>query len=120
MISANMIRGAWQLLAVVLLAAQPAAAANPAEARIAAVAERAIDSHRLTALPRACRSLDVEPSGRGRWEVEVRERHGGTCGGDPATAPRLFAIRIVERGSARTLYSDAQTLDGTFERLGRR
>ena len=36
-------------------------------------------------------------------EIEVRERHGGTCGGDPATSPVVARLR-VHAGGALEVY----------------
>jgi len=47
--------------------------------------------------------------------VDVREKHDATCGGDPATAPRLFSVEVnVATGSVS---SDATSLVGEMEPL---
>jgi hypothetical protein len=48
----------------------------------------------------------------------VRERHGGDCGGDPGTAPRLFTIAIDTVTWSVT--TDAGSPGGTMEPLGPR
>ena len=53
----------------------------------------AIARNGLAGLPADC--LVFVPAGETTafLDLEVRERHGGACPGDPATAPRLFMLR---------------------------
>lgn len=70
-----------------------------------------IASNKLTETPAAC--LEFLPQRQGGYvEVEVRERHGGTCPGDLQTSPRLFTIRIDQQTGEMS--SDAKTLDGSY------
>ena len=77
---------------------------------------RAIRKHRLTKLPVECLTfLADETPGPGSLRIEVREKHGGKCGGDPATSPRLFTVE-VDRKSGR-IFTDANSADGSFRPL---
>jgi hypothetical protein len=49
--------------------------------------------HRLTALPLLCLVFDRQ-DGSGLVTYDVRERHGGRCGGDSTTSPRLFSVAV--------------------------
>ena len=53
---------------------------------------RVIREQQLTTLAPACYSFEPD-RGATPYHFTVREVHGGACGGDPQTAPRLFSIR---------------------------
>ena len=95
---------------------QGAAAAHDPAAILERV-QRAIGQYRLTSRPLACLTLTVVPSASpASTLVDVREKHDQTCGGDPATAPRLFSVQVdPETGQ---LSSDARSPFGEFEPLG--
>jgi len=51
----------------------------------------------------------------GKRIIDVREKHGGSCGGDPNVSPRLFSIGIEQ--STGVIWSDAKSMLGQLERL---
>lgn len=75
----------------------------------------AIARHRLSSLPNECLTLERSEKSVAYQTFDVRERHGGTCGGDPGTAPRLFSMRVDNATGA--ISTDAKTLPGEFEPL---
>ena len=76
----------------------------------------AIALHRLTELAPECLSLELQPSMPAEpRRVDVREKHGAACGGDPATAPRLFSVEVDPGTGALT--TDARSLTGEMEPL---
>jgi len=46
----------------------------------------------------------------GKLLIDVREKHGDECGGDPSTAPCLFSIAFDE--PENEIWSDAKSLLG--------
>jgi hypothetical protein len=96
---------------------KPSAAVTPDTAAILERVQRAIGQYQLTSRPLACLTLTVVPSASpASTLIDVREKHDQTCGGDPATAPRLFSVQVdTETGQ---LSSDARSPFGEFEPLG--
>ncbi len=73
--------------------------------------------HKLSKLPLTCLQFDVlNQRFKGKQMINVREKHGGDCKGDLATAPRLYSISIDE--STGELWSDALSPLGSMEKLG--
>ncbi|WP_100287709.1 hypothetical protein [Conservatibacter flavescens] len=63
---------------------------------------QSIEKHKLTSLHQEC-LLFISDDKVDYYEVEVREKHNETCGGDPQTSPRLFTYEINKRtGKMRT------------------
>lgn len=54
---------------------------------------KSIKQNQLTALKTECLMFVVENK-LTFYEIDVREKHNQQCGGDPATAPRLFGYRV--------------------------
>lgn len=52
--------------------------------------------NQLTSLKPECLMFMAEKTKQG-YTVDVREKHDAQCGGDPATAPRLFSYEIDRR-----------------------
>ena len=50
--------------------------------------------------PPSCLSFQTEKSSRHQFDIAVREKHGGRCGGDPAIMPVIERFR-VSRSPAR-------------------
>lgn len=74
--------------------------------------------YKLTQIPSTC--LQFEVGGEkynGRPTVVVREKHGGACGGDPNTSPRLYTLAIDEKSGEA--WSDAKSLLGQMEKINR-
>ena len=48
---------------------------------------------------------------RDQFDIAIRERHTGRCGGDPHTSPVVDRFRVI-RGSGRILWYDP--VDGEY------
>ena len=73
--------------------------------------------HKLTLLPLACLQFVVaDEKYDGKPTIIVREKHGGQCGGDPSTSPRLYSLAIDEKSGE--VWSDAKSLLGQMEKIG--
>ncbi len=55
-----------------------------------------------------CIALLFEESTAQFFQIAVREKHGGTCPGDPDTAPIVDRYRILRKGSALQRYDVIQ------------
>jgi hypothetical protein len=93
-----------------------AAGSASAAARSAAedTARALIARHSLTRLRPECVTLERTAADSG-VAFDVREKHGAACGGDPATAPRLFTLGLDTLTGAA--WSDARSDDGTMRPL---
>lgn len=99
---------------LVLSCATLTSAAMPPPAHAAgdpalAAAQKAIAASKAArgGLPLACVAL-VDFRREGKWSVgELREKHGGRCGGDPNTAPRLTTV-WVERASRAVFFENLE------------
>lgn len=80
-------------------------------ADIVAALER---NHALTSAQTRCVIYLLEQETDAYIEVQVRERHGQGCPGDPGTGPRLFNVRYEKRSHAVLKENDA--MDG-YDRL---
>lgn len=49
-------------------------------------------------------------------QVELRERHDATCGGDPQTSPRMFDV-IIDRQNGQMASDAADPADGGMQSL---
>ncbi len=79
-------------------------------------AREIVTKYKLSELPLMCLKFDVlEELFEGKRIIDVREKHGGSCGGDPDTSPRLFSIGIEQ--STGAIWSDAESMSGQLERL---
>lgn len=79
-------------------------------------AKNATKKFNLTKVKTTCLTFKkLDEKFEGKVMVDVREKHGGICGGDPATSPRLFSIGFVE--STGEIWSDAKSLLGQMEKL---
>jgi hypothetical protein len=96
--------------------ATPSAPGGRAAARSAAedTARALIARHSLTRLRPECVTLERTAADSG-VAFDVREKHGAACGGDPATAPRLFTLGLDTLTGAA--WSDARSDDGTMRPL---
>lgn len=73
--------------------------------------------YKLTQISPACLQFEVaDEKYNGKPTVVVREKHGGRCGGDPNTSPRLYSIAIDEKSGE--IWSDAKSLLGQMEKIG--
>jgi hypothetical protein len=52
----------------------------------------------------ACLSLVVEGRSSASFEIAVREKHGGRCGGDPQTSPVLDRFKVDRASGAIGVY----------------
>lgn len=72
---------------------------------------KSIERNQLTALKTECLMFVVanKPT---FYEIDVHEKHNQQCGGDPATAPRLFGYQVDKQtGSLKT---DEPVSDGQY------
>ncbi len=76
---------------------------------------KAIVRNHLTSLKSQCLLFDVDSNDPDATFVDVRERHGGQCGGDPSVEPRLFTIRIDRKTGKMS--TDARSDTGEFKPL---
>lgn len=96
-----------------------ASAAAPAQASLSedAVVElvnAAIQKHKLTDVPEQCLSYTVEDNGGKVIDIDVREKHDDSCGGDPGVAPRLFSFKL-DRVSHQLSTDALDRADGDFQ-----
>lgn len=84
-------------LLTTLLAASFSAVAAPVNSEDAAFAAAlaALEKHQLTSLKTECLFFDAAEEGD-NYQIDVREKHDATCGGDPQTAPRLFTLTVAK------------------------
>jgi hypothetical protein len=87
-----------------------------ARQRLLARIQKAIATNKLTTLSLDQLSFEFDDSTPGVTFVDVREKHVGTGGGDPQTAPRLFSFEV--RGANGPLMTDAKSLTGEVEPIG--
>ena len=79
-------------------------------------AKKVIKDFNLTTTSISCLKFNLlDEKSDGKVIVDVREKHGGRCGGDPQTSPRLFSIGFDE--STGEIWSDAKSLLGQLEKL---
>lgn len=79
-------------------------------------AKDATKKYNLTKISIACLLFEkLDKKMDGKTIVEVREKHGGTCGGDPKTSPRIFSIGFDD--STGVIWSDANSLLGQMEKI---
>jgi hypothetical protein len=76
----------------------------------------AIRKHRLTELTDACLLYMVDQAGADSIDIDVHEKHDATCGGDPATSPRLFSFKL-ERATGRLTTDALDPADPEFKPL---
>ena len=76
-----------------------------------------IARNRLTTLDSACVLLEGDSVSAPLVGFTARERHGGSCAGDPGTAPRLFSITVDTLSWEAA--TDARSTTATMERLSR-
>ncbi|WP_395702693.1 hypothetical protein [Aquabacterium sp.] len=91
----------WPVL--LLLASALACAAAPVKTGHEAMrlAAAAIDKYELTSLRDECGLLSARETAS-YFDVDFRERHTPSCGGDPETKPRLFTVRVRKRDGRLT------------------
>ncbi len=100
-------------LPALLLFLSASAIARPAITEAEAIRRvvGAIHQFELTTLRDECWLMGVTEQAA-RFEISVRERHTPTCGGDPATGPRLFTVFIRKRDGRMT----SDVYDGVYYR----
>lgn len=76
--------------------------AQPVQPDVSRRVTEAIVRNGLIGLPPECVLFMPTGETASYLDLEVRERHGGTCPGDPATSPRLFMLRY-DKGSGVVL-----------------
>lgn len=89
-------------------------AASLSEDEVVELVNAAVKKHQLISLPEQCLSYLVEDTGGNVIDIDVREKHDGTCGGDPGVAPRLFSFKL-DRASHRLSTDAMDRSDGNFQ-----
>ncbi len=90
------------MILLALVSACSSAAPVQNENQAIDLVSQSIERNQLTALKTECLMFVVENKPT-FYEVEVHEKHNQQCGGDPATAPRLFGYRVDKQtGSLKT------------------
>lgn len=85
--------------------------------KIITKAKQATVKYDLTTRSMDCLIYEVQENKfEGKIMVDVREKHGGKCGGDPSTSPRAFSIGFDE--TTGEIWSDAKSLLGQLEKIG--
>jgi hypothetical protein len=79
-------------------------AAETIEQAVELVASKAVPVYRSWTKPE-CLSFMAEGEIREDFDIAIRERHTGKCGGDPQTSPVVDRFR-VPRGSGTILWYD--------------
>lgn len=94
-------------------AARSNAVPKDADGAILAVSE-AVSANKLTTLAPECVGYDIDQtSDASAYVIQVREVHDNArCGGDPATSPRLFTVKVNRATGA--LETDAGSAEGRF------
>ena len=98
------LRTSRALLSLALAAALEGRAADTIEQAVELVASRAVPVYRSWTAPE-CLSFMAEGEINRDFDIAIRERHSGKCGGDPRTSPVVDRFR-VPRGSATILWYD--------------
>ena len=75
---------------------------------------QSVERHKLTTLKTECLMFMAEKTRTG-YRVDVREKHDAQCGGDPATAPRLFSYEIDRRSGKMKTNAAAPDSEWTGE-----
>jgi len=84
--------------------------------KLIAQAKKITIDYKLTKMPLACLLFDIaKEKYKGLSVVVVRERHGGICGGDKNTSPRIYNIAID--ASSGQVWSDAKSLLGQMKKI---
>jgi hypothetical protein len=92
------------LLLLLLASAPPGRGADTIEQAVERVASQAVPVYRHRA-PAECLVFMAEGEIRDQFDIAIRERHTGKCGGDPHTSPVVDRFRVI-RGSGRILWYD--------------
>lgn len=86
------------------------------ESNLIRQAKEIVIEYELTKLPLICLEFNVlDKLFEGKRIIDVREKHGGSCGGDDNISLRLFSIGIEL--STGLIWSDAQSMLGQLEKL---
>ena len=72
----------------------------PDEAAAVARVSASLHKNKFTTLSDDCLSYIPYEADAQNFVVDVHERHGGACGGDLATSPRLFTYQVVKASGA--------------------
>ena len=72
----------------------------PDEAAAVARVSASLHKNNFTTIADDCLSYIPYEADAQNFVVDVHERHGGACGGDLATSPRLFTYQVVKASGA--------------------
>ena len=100
-------------MAALLTAASFSARAEGVHSKEQAIrrVSESVARNQLTSLKPECLRFMAEKTRTG-YRVDVREKHDAQCGGDPATAPRLFSYEIDRRSGK--MKTDAAAPNGEW------
>lgn len=90
------------------------ASASLSEDEVVELVNAVVKKHQLTSLSEQCLSYMVEDAGGSLIDIDVREKHDDTCGGDPGVAPRLFSFKL-DRVSHQLSTDAMDRADGEFQ-----
>ena len=102
--------------AVILAAAATPATAAYTDQQLRVRVHQAVIDHHLYAQPDCMEYIITRKAQPGVDEVELRELHGGKCGGDPEAAHRLFEV-YVDRKTGRMATDAADPVGGGLQIL---
>jgi hypothetical protein len=90
------------------------APASLSEDEVVELVNAVVKKHQLTSLPEQCLSYVVQDEGGNIIDIDVREKHDDTCGGDPGVAPRLFSFKL-DRVNHQLSTDAMDRADGEFQ-----
>lgn len=90
------------------------APASLSEDEVVGLVNAVVKKHQLTSLPEQCLSFMIQDEGGNIIDIDVREKHDDTCGGDPGVAPRLFSFKL-DRVSHQLSTDAMDRADGEFQ-----
>ena len=101
---------------IILAASATPAFAVYSDAELIAHVRQAVVAHKLVDHPDCVDYVITRKVHPLIDQVELREHHGGKCGGDPDTAPRLFDV-IVDRTHNHWAPDATDRADGGMQML---
>lgn len=104
------------VVSLLALASSPALAAKSHQASVIAQVKQTAEQEKLIASPACTDYLYTANAEQGMDRVNVMEKHGGHCGGDPQIQHRLFSV-YVDQQTHQMLSDVADPTDGTLSLL---
>lgn len=104
------------ILTLLTLTATPVLAANNHQNNVISQVRKTVEQEKLVSSPACTDYLFQANTEQGMDLVYVMEKHGGHCGGDPQTHPRLFNV-YVDQKTHQMLSDVKDPADGTLSLL---